>query len=221
MLEVLQFSKAVNEASDLSLEGRRPAPTPALSSEFEKRNGELAQLIARIAGRDDGALTALYDQTNRQLYGLLLRLIGNAATAEEVLFDVYVQVWKQAARYDAARGTPLAWLITMARSRALDRLRARKDETLSGEPAEQNDLVHEAGPEDEVMHAEMRGLVQAALAALPPEQREVIELAYYGGLSQSEIAAKLGQPLGTVKSRARRGMLKLKDLLNPIIEGIL
>ncbi|MDQ3816821.1 MAG: sigma-70 family RNA polymerase sigma factor [Acidobacteriota bacterium] len=183
----------------------------------------MAQLITRIAGRgDDEALTALYDRTNRQLYGLLLRLLGNAATAEEVLFDVYVQVWKQAARYDAARGTPLAWLITMTRSRALDRLRARKDETLSGEPlSEQNDLVPEAGPEDEAMHAEMRGLVQGALAALPPEQREVIEMAYYSGLSQSEIAVKLGQPLGTVKSRARRGMQRLKDLLNPVIEGIL
>lgn len=191
-------------------------------AEFERRNREMARLFARIAERDEDALSALYDLTSRQLYGLLLRVVGDAATAEEVLFDLYVQVWRQAARYEAARGTPLAWLVMMARSRALDRLRSGRGEARDSEPLEEaREAAPAASPEEEAAHSEMRRIVHAALVTLPPEQREVIELAYYQGMSQTEIASALGQPLGTVKSRARRAMIKLKGVLSPVIEGIL
>ena len=182
----------------------------------------MATLIAQIAGGEQDALTALYDQTNRQIYGLLLRILGDPATAEEVLLDVYVQVWRQAARYESGRGTPFAWLITMARSRAIDRLRSIGNEEHHTDLLEETrDFMHPANAEEDAIASEMRRIVQAALNTLPPEQRELIELAYYNGLSHSDIAARLDEPLGTVKTRIRRAMIKLRDVLNPVVEGIL
>jgi RNA polymerase sigma-70 factor (ECF subfamily) len=222
VLELIQSSKVVNEARDIPVTGRGATTPVALTGELEQRNRQLAALIARLAEQDQDALTALYDLTSRQLYGLLLRIVGNAATAEEVLFDVYTQAWRQAARYDRQRGTPLAWLITMARSRALDRLRAGGYDESHAAPLEQAyGHARAADAEQDAIAAEMRRTVRAALDTLPPEQRAVIELAYYGGLSHSEIAGRLGQPLGTVKTRARRAMIKLRDVLNPVIEGVL
>lgn len=222
MLELVQFSEAVDKASDASLEGRVLPASPDLSVELKRRNRELAALIAQIAGGEQDALTALYDQTNRQIYGLLLRILGDPATAEEVLLDVYVQVWRQAARYESGRGTPFAWLITMARSRAIDRLRSIGNEEHHTDLLEETrDFMHPANAEEDAIASEMRRIVQAALNTLPPEQRELIELAYYNGLSHSDIAARLDQPLGTVKTRIRRAMIKLRDVLNPVVEGIL
>ena len=213
--------KPVDEARAAPVQGRGHVSPAALAGEFEQRNQELAALVARLAARDQDALTALYDRTNRQLYSLLLRILGNAATAEEVLFDVYAQAWRQSVRYDPARGTPLAWLNTMARSRALDRLRAGGLDERGAAPLDQaHGLAVGRDAEEDAMAAEMRRLVQSALDALPREQRTVIELAYYSGLSHSEIAAELGQPLGTVKTRARRAMIKLRDILNPVVEGV-
>ncbi|HEX8068708.1 MAG TPA: sigma-70 family RNA polymerase sigma factor [Pyrinomonadaceae bacterium] len=211
----------MNEAHERPLTGAGPAAPAPPAGEFEQRNRELAALIARVSEQDQDALSALYDLTSRQLYGLLLRIIGNAATAEEVLFDVYTQVWRQAARYDRGRGTPLAWLITIARSRALDRLRAGGADETRAEPLE-HAYGHAcaADAEEDAIASELRRTVRAALDTLPPEQRAVIELAYYGGLSHSEIAGRLGQPLGTVKTRARRAMIKLRHVLNPVLEGV-
>lgn len=200
--------------------GARVLKPPDNKSELATRNPEWAVLIGRVAGGDQDALTALYDATNRLVYGLLLRILNNAATAEEVLLDVYVQVWKQATRYDGQRGNPRAWLATMARSRAIDRLRA------DGQAARHEAQLVEASTaaaghdaEKQVVHEETRRLVCTALEVLPPEQREVIELAFYSGLTHSEIAARLNQPLGTVKTRVRRGMAKLRGILGPIQEG--
>lgn len=180
----------------------------------------LVALMRSVASGDERAFASLYDRTNRQVYGLMLRIIGNTATAEEVLLDVYTQAWKQRIQYDEKRGTPLAWLITIARSRALDRLRSMRG----------NDERHAALDEvsarieatDIAAAAEAREAgehVRSALEALPSEQREVIELAYYGGMSHSEIAARLGQPLGTVKTRVRLAMIKLRERLKPTFEG--
>jgi RNA polymerase sigma-70 factor (ECF subfamily) len=200
--------------------GARVLKPPDNKSELATRNPEWAVLIGRVAGGDQDALTALYDATNRLVYGLLLRILNNAATAEEVLLDVYVQDWKQATRYDGQRGNPRAWLATMARSRAIDRLRA------DGQAARHEAQLVEASTaaadhdaEKRVVHEETRRLVCTALDHLPPEQREVIELAFYSGLTHSEIAARLNQPLGTVKTRVRRGMAKLRGILGPIQEG--
>lgn len=183
------------------------------------RDQELIMLMQRIARNDQSALATLYDATNRLAYGLILRVIGDAGTAEEVLLDVYTQVWRKAANYDTDRGSPLAWLMTIARTRAIDRLRSGWQDKQRKEPL---DLLNDrettaASPEEATVNAEMQRFVRTALSGLAPEQREVIELAYYGGLSHSEIAAKLNQPLGTVKTRTRLGMIKLREALTPLL----
>ncbi|HJQ24834.1 MAG TPA: sigma-70 family RNA polymerase sigma factor [Blastocatellia bacterium] len=178
-------------------------------------------LIRRVAGGEQSALTAVYDATNRLVFGLILRVVGERATAEEVLLDVYTQVWRQAAAYDNSRGVPLAWIMTIARSRAIDRVRAGRPDQQKKESLDAISEVTAAGisPEEASVYSERQRLVRNALQTLTPEQREVIELAYYAGLSHSEIALKLGQPLGTVKTRTRLGMIKLRDMLRPILGG--
>lgn len=188
---------------------------PGISVEYGTRNEELAALIRSLAGGDQSAMTTLYDSTSRLIYGLVLRILNEASTAEEVLLDVYTQVWRQASHYDATRGAPLAWLTTIARSRAIDRLRSGSHERQFKQPLETAEMSTATGAsaEDFTVASEMQKLVREALDTLPPEQREVIELAYYGGLSHSEIAVKLGQPLGTIKTRTRLGMMKLREAL--------
>ncbi len=185
------------------------------------RDQDLISLVEQVAAGDQAALATLYDTTNRLIYGLILRVLGDISSAEEVLLDVYTQVWRQAASYDAGRGTPLAWLTTIARSRAIDRLRSGWQDQQRKESLETlGDAVAEAAnPEETTVASERQRLVRAALAALSPEQREVIELAYYSGLSHSEIAEKLNQPLGTVKTRTRLGMMKLREALAPMLGG--
>ncbi|MFL6286714.1 MAG: sigma-70 family RNA polymerase sigma factor [Pyrinomonadaceae bacterium] len=183
-----------------------------------------AQLIGEAAGGDQYALAALYDATSRTVYGLLLRILSDASAAEEVLLDVYEQVWRQAAQYSRERGSPLAWLTTIARSRAIDRLRRGRREQQSTEPLEGIVATARApgeSAEEAVMAGEVRAVVRAALDSLAPEQREVIELAYYGGMSHSEIAAARGIPLGTVKTRTRLGLMRLRETLRPVYEGSL
>ena len=181
---------------------------------------EYAALIRRVAGGDHSALATIYDSTCGMIFGLVLRIIYDNAAAEEVLLDVYKQVWRQAALYDDKRGSPIAWLVTIARSRALDRLRAFKREQQLKQAIANGSFPSNSqiNPEQSSMISEQREIVRAALASLPIEQCEVIELAYYSGLSQSEIAEKLDQPLGTVKTRTRLGLMKLRQLLNPMAE---
>lgn len=180
------------------------------------RGQEIATLIGRAAAGDQQAVSELYDATSRMVYGLVLRVLGDEAAAEEVLLDVYMQVWRQAASYDATRGAPLAWLATIARSRAIDRLRAGRQEWQRARSLETVSQQSTGESLEEAAYmTELRGIVRGALGALSAEQREALELAYYGGLSHSEIAERLGQPLGTVKTRIRLGMMKLRDLLNP------
>lgn len=183
-----------------------------------------AQLIRGAASGDQDALGALYDATSRTVYGLLLRILSDASAAEEVLLDVYEQVWRQAAQYSRERGSPLAWLTTIARSRAIDRLRRGRREQQNTEPLEgivATARAPGASAEDAVMAGEVRAVVREALGSLTPEQREVIELAYYGGMSHSEIAAARGIPLGTVKTRTRLGLMRLREMLRPVYEGSL
>ena len=185
------------------------------------RDRELIGLVEQIAQGEQVALGTLYDTTNRLIYGLILRVLGEASAAEEVLLDVYTQVWRQAASYDTQRGSPLAWLTTIARSRAIDRLRSGWQ---TQQRQESLDVVTDretvaASPEEMTVMSERQRIVRQAMTLLSPEQREVIELAYYSGLIHSEIAAKLSQPLGTVKTRTRLGMMKLRDALAPILGG--
>ncbi|HKQ53740.1 MAG TPA: sigma-70 family RNA polymerase sigma factor [Pyrinomonadaceae bacterium] len=180
------------------------------------RNQEIAALIKRAAAGDQLAVSELYDATSRMVYGLVLRILGDEAAAEEVLLDVYMQVWRQAGSYDAKRGAPLAWLATIARSRAIDRLRAGRQEWQRARSLETvSQLSTGENLEEAAYVTELRKVVRGALGTLSAEQREALELAYYGGLSHSEIAERLGQPLGTIKTRIRLGMIKLRALLKP------
>ena len=195
--------------------------SPQDSREIRGRDQDWAALIKRVADGDQSALTELYDSTSRLVFGLVLRVVGDRATAEEVVLDVYTQVWRQAATYDTKRGAPLAWIMTIARTRGIDRLRSGKHDFQRKEPL---DSIGEArattaSPEENTVMSERRLMVRSALDLLSAEQREVIELAYYSGLSHSEIALKLNQPLGTVKTRTRLGMMKLRDTLRPMLEA--
>jgi RNA polymerase sigma-70 factor (ECF subfamily) len=185
-------------------------------SEHSARSQEIAALIKRAAAGDQQAVSELYDATSRLVYGLVLRILGDEGAAEEVLLDVYMQVWRQAGTYDAGRGSPLAWLATIARSRAIDRLRAGRQEWQRARSLETvSQLSTGESLEEAAYVTELRGVVRGALDTLSAEQREALELAYYGGLSHSEIAERLGQPLGTIKTRIRLGMMKLRALLKP------
>jgi RNA polymerase sigma-70 factor (ECF subfamily) len=175
---------------------------------------KLTQLIAAIALGDEAALTALYDITRRQLYGLTLSILKDTALAEEVTLDVYLQVWREAARYQAERGSPLAWLVTLARSRALDRRRAIKSKHEQARDKWPNGDMNFSSDEGAI-DAERARYVHAAIAQLTPEQRQAVALAYFEGLSHSEIAVRLAIPLGTVKTRIRHGMLRLQEILAP------
>ena len=182
----------------------RPAPPDVWAREVE-----------RAAAGDPDALARLYDGTVSLVYGLALRIVRDAGAAEEITEDVYMQVWRQAARYDPERGSVVRWLLTVTRSRAIDRLRAGalQREHLAPLDAAGDVLDTEPGPEHAATEGERRSLVRAALARLSADQREAIELAYFRGLSHSEIATRLGAPLGTVKTRIRLGMDRLRTSL--------
>jgi RNA polymerase sigma-70 factor (ECF subfamily) len=171
--------------------------------------------LARMARGEGDAVAELYDRHARPIYSLALRILGDATEAEDIVQEVFSQAWKQAARYDASRGAVGAWLLTLARSRAIDHLRAKRarpgevsDERVAGQ------LVDAGPPADSlVLSSEQVARVRAALDELPLLQRAAIELAYYEGLTHAEIADRLEQPLGTVKTRIRLAMLKLRDVL--------
>jgi RNA polymerase sigma-70 factor (ECF subfamily) len=171
--------------------------------------------LARMARGEGDALAELYDRHARPIYSLALRILGDAAEAEDIVQEVFSQAWKQAGRYSASRGAVAAWLLTLARSRAIDRLRAKRARPgeVSGERAA-DQLVDSGPPADSlVLSSEQVARVRAALDELPLLQRAAIELAYYEGLTHAEIADRLEQPLGTVKTRIRLAMLKLRDVL--------
>lgn len=167
------------------------------------------ELIQRVAEGDRLALEGLYDRYAQRVFTLALRILRNQADAEEVVQEVFWQVWRGAGRYNPARGTPDAWLFTLARTRALDALRSsRRGEGLALEEAsEASDDLAAAGAQA----TEIRQIVTNALNGLSKVQRTAIELAYYGGLTQTEIAERTGAPLGTVKTWIRKGLEQLRD----------
>lgn len=181
---------------------------------------DLGKLLQQVAAGDSHAVAELYDATSTVVFGLALRILQTRDAAEDVVVEVYSQVWTQAAAYDSQRGTPLAWILTMTRSRALDALRSR-NRTRAEEPMEAvGDFPAETpNPEERSVALQRHRFVKHALDNLTTAQRQVIELAYFAGLSHSEIAVRLGQPLGTVKTRVRLGMLRLRELLAPLATG--
>jgi RNA polymerase sigma-70 factor (ECF subfamily) len=183
-----------------------------------REQGDEVAWVARVASGDSTALSALYDAHAGAIYSLALRVVGDEADAEDVLQEVFTQAWRQASRYDASRGSVAAWLLTMARTRAIDRLRARRarpdSAATTGDEALLDLSAPVVDPGDALESARDAERLRQALGELPLLQRLAIELAYFEGLTQSEIAERLEQPLGTVKTRIRLGLLKLRDSLS-------
>jgi RNA polymerase sigma-70 factor (ECF subfamily) len=178
-------------------------------------------LIRRIQARDQQAFGLFYDCLAPLVNAVILRLLGDPAEAEEVLMETFWQVWNEAASYDPLRGTVEGWVIMLARSRALDRLRRRRRQGThsASYQAEQQRVLPSphTTPETTALQDERARAITAALAALPEEQRLPLELAYYQGWSQSEIAQHLAQPLGTIKTRLRSGLVRLRHALEPYL----
>jgi RNA polymerase sigma-70 factor (ECF subfamily) len=174
------------------------------------------EAVKRMAGRDADALAEIYDRHSRAVYSLALRIVGEQAEAEDVVQEVFSQAWGQASKYTPDRGPVVAWLLTMTRSRAIDRVRARRARP-DGEIADAlqlSGLTDSAQLQDlTLLTREQVGFLRGALERLPALQRIAIEMAYFEGLTQSEIAARLDEPLGTVKTRVRLALLKLREAL--------
>ena len=174
-----------------------------------------ADLIRAMAAGSHDAFGRFYDRYAPLVFPLVLRIVRDRADAADVIQDVFWEAWRGAAAYDPARGTPEAWIVMRARTRAIDRVRsvARRGETFVA-PLDEA-AAETPSPRDAADRAADRHLIASALGELPPAQREVIELAYYAGLTQTEIAERLEQPLGTVKTRIRLALTRLRELVTP------
>ena len=198
-----------------------PAPVPRVPATAETMitpDPALAdvEILARVRGGDMAAFAEFYDRHATLLFSVALRILGDAHEAEDILQEAAVALWERAPLYDPACGKPLSWAVALTRNKAIDRLRATRrkaalHDAAAGEAGFGAD-TEPAAPQA-TMTSETAGFVRTALGTLPAEQRRAIELAFFGGLTQAEIAAQLGLPLGTVKARIRRGMLALRDVL--------
>jgi len=220
-----RMSRAVRRALDWA-PMNPPFPARAYHRASNVVDDDLA-LVARMATGDESALAAFFDRWHEVVSAMVARILRDADDADDVVEEAFWQVWRQAPRYEAGRGSVQTWLLTIARTRALDRLRAmrrRREESLEDDAASAD--ARAAGtntptPDDPAVgaeHSERMALVRTALQRLPAEQRSALELAYYDGLSQSEIAEQTGQPLGTVKTRVRMALQKLRQALDILRE---
>ena len=184
--------------------------------EPDDRTVEL-DLLARITKRERAAFEQLYTRYSNILYATAMKFLKEDADAQDVVQDVFIQIWDKAKLYDPAKGKPLTWALTMTRNRSIDRIRAIQRRTRLRDDFEKETVADESAGIREALSgvdaSEKTQILRDAVARLSPEQRKVIDLAFFGGLTQSEIADRLGEPLGTVKARARRGLMKLKEHL--------
>ncbi len=196
------------------------APTNA-AGRSEIPEDPLGPLMARVARGDERGLAELYDATSHRVYGLALHILRERGAAEEATLDVYTQVWRRGTQYDPQRGRAIGFLLTLARNRALDLLRNRSRRPDSEETLEEVSQLADPrqDPEMAVRDVLAAQRLQVALASLPRDQRIALAAAYFGGLSHSEVAKALGQPLGTVKTRIRDGLIALRRVLAVKEEG--
>jgi RNA polymerase sigma-70 factor (ECF subfamily) len=179
------------------------------------------QLMRGIQAEDPDALSLLYDRYNGILKALILRVIHNEAEADDLLQEIFMEIWNQAKNFSAQKGKPLGWMVTLARRRAIDGLRkkqayARAEERLQVETEQHPDAwVHNA-TEEEIVLSDTRALLRKVIKAIPPAQQQAIDLAFFKGMSQREIAAKTNTPLGTVKTRLELGLKKIYDALKEL-----
>jgi RNA polymerase sigma-70 factor (ECF subfamily) len=207
------------------LGGGVPGPAGAVrrSMAFMQTDAETTQqetdeaLFARVSRGDAEAFAAFYDRHESLFLGVAWRILMSDADAEDVLQEAAVLIWERAPAYDASLGRPLSWAVTLVRNKAIDRLRSlrRRSDLLARacEEAGEGEAAESGGGDVSAVASEVSGSVRQTLKKLPAEQREAIELAFFSGLTQSEIAEHLGQPLGTIKARIRRGMLAMRDAL--------
>jgi RNA polymerase sigma-70 factor, ECF subfamily len=174
-------------------------------------------LLARVAKRERAAFEQLYDRYSNILYATAMKFLKEDADAQDVVQDVFIQIWDKAKLYDPAKGKPLTWALTLTRNRSIDRIRAIQRRTRLRDDFEKETVVDESAGVREALSgvdaSEKNQILRQAVERLSAEQRNVIELAFFNGFTQSEIADRLGEPLGTVKARARRGLMKLKEIL--------
>lgn len=193
-----------------------PSSRDAARVAAQAQQALLAPLVARMAQADESALAEFYDATVKKVYGLALRICGSPAVAEEVVADTFFQAWTASARYEPSRGRVMAWLLVMARSRAIDAYHAR-DKAMPHEApetlVEESDQPNTAGVDALLESMQSNAALQATLGRLSPVQRQLIALAFYQGLSHSEIATHIGLPLGTVKAHIRRALVTLRGAL--------
>ncbi len=176
-------------------------------------------LLARVAQRERAAFEQLYDRYKNILYATAMKFLKEDADAQDVVQDVFIQIWDKAKLYDPAKGKPLTWALTLTRNRSIDRIRAIQRRSRLRDDFGKETVVDESAGMREALSGvdagEKNQILREAVGRLSPEQRKVIEMAFFRGFTQSEIADRLGEPLGTVKARARRGLMKLKELLGP------
>lgn len=190
-------------------------------SSFSDRERELAELLSKIARKCESALNRVYELTISHVYGLALKIITKPSEADEVALDVFKQVWDKAGDYNDMRGTPSAWLMTITRSRSIDKIRStarwrNRTDNLDELVLDPDDVPQPNPAPDEIAEIrQKREIIDQALSMLSPYERESIELAYFYGMSQSEISSHMNKPLGTVKSWIRSGMAKLRTTLVP------
>lgn len=200
-----------NASAILDSMSSNSAPTPA----DDIKHVLLASLIQRMGSGDEAALGRFYDLTLSRVYSLAFKITGRHDLAEEVCIETYWQGWREAVRYDPLRGEPLAWLMVMTRSRALDALRRLDRLSYCPDPEThlENEISADRSPLDELLHCEQCGALKQALASLSPTQRQMVALAFYKDLSHQEISDHTGLPLGTVKSHLKRAQASLRGVL--------
>jgi RNA polymerase sigma-70 factor (ECF subfamily) len=206
------------------LVGRESGQVPPFNPTHAAREGMLVALIARARAGDQLALESLYDETSALVYSVALRVLRDPSSASEVVVDVFARLAQRASTYDPERGSPTTWLVMQTRTRAIDRYRLdakRRSREVSLTAEMENEIHSSAEDSAEVSErGEVQRSIRAALALLTAPQRRVIEIAFYSGLSQSQIATLLGEPLGTVKTRIRTAMRRLRELLAPSLEQL-
>lgn len=192
---------------------RRPRSPDALARPASREADAATTLLRRAAGGDEGAFAGLYDLVAPAVFGTVKRVVRNPAQAEEVTQEVFVDVWRTAPRFDPARGSALTWVLTLAHRRAVDRVRSEESHHRRTERLRQTSVSSGPSAADDVIDRLDRSRVAHALGGLTAAQRESVELAFYGGHTHAEISTLLDLPLGTVKTRIRDGLIRLRDAL--------
>ena len=206
------------EVSPVRSEPSATMTRPEDTSSPEARAASNAALIRRMAGGDRDALAELYDSISRPLYATAVHILNDAAEAQDVVHDVFLALWSNASSFDSRRGAAFSWAVTLTRNRSIDRLRTRANRarilvsSFPGDLGYGEESIGAVGA-DRAELGERAAAVRSAIAGLPCDQRSALELAFFSGLTQKEISEKLGEPLGTIKARIRRGLTKLRDLL--------